>query len=394
MVENNVIAEDAESAGLLLYEPYSPNSGRTALHFTVNIGTICNLHCDYCYYSELREGHPMSRSELETVLRKISGYMVSSPKRYAKAVFLWYGGEPLLAGKSYFQDVIDLEQEIFPSSIEIVNRVQTNGTLIDEWYAKFFRDHDFGIGLSFDGLPEIHDSRRGDVKGNPTSDRVLHAIKLFKEYGINYQILVVIDEKMLGREEEIYRFLKSLDIDCKEYGADVDFLPVVDMQDPGRSMDPDIYAQFMITMFKIWSGSEGPSPVVRFFKSCVSNMLGFPGKSVLEFKTGCGGAPEIWWNGEVRFCTDAKGSPFYMGNIYTDDLATILAKSDEIKKHLYEERKNCFEGCKWSLICEGGCPLVWHDGRNHFCSTYQNFFPVVKEFAEKIRPQISGGISK
>ena len=36
--------------------------------------------------------------------------------------------------------------------------IQTNGTLVDEAWAAFFREHRFLVGLSIDGPPEIHDA--------------------------------------------------------------------------------------------------------------------------------------------------------------------------------------------------------------------------------------------
>lgn len=376
---------EKDNTEFMLYKPHLPDKGRTALCFTVNVGAPCNLRCDYCHYEGLSKDHPMSEFELETMLERIAEYITSSPKEYHQIVLLWHGGEPLLLGRSFFKSIIDLEQELFHSSIKIINRIQTNGTLVDDWHAEFFAKNKFDVALSFDGSHETHDRHRKDIKGDPTSSRVINGAKVLKKYGINLNIRTIIREDMLDREQEIYHYLKSFDSDY------VDILPGLNTRDPKCNLDPNIYAKFMINMFKVWTGKEGAHPEIRFLKSCVSKMLGFPGKSVLDFKTTCGGAPEIWWRGDIQYCIDAKGPDFYLGNIYIDDLTDILSKSDDIKKSLFKQRNKCFESCEWSHVCEGGCPIAWHDGHNHFCEAYQKLFPVVKEFAEKIRGRCQNG---
>lgn len=369
---------------LLLYEPYSSNSGRRSLYFAMNIGTMCNFKCSYCYYDPYKDGHLISKPLLNLIFQKIERYLSSPPSEYSKIMFLWIGGEPLLAGNQFYRDLIDLQQKTFPASVEVQNRIQTNGSLIDDWYAEFFRDHEFAIGLSFDGIPEIHDKYRKDINGNATSGRVINGMRLLKKNGVDFGILATICEEFWGREEEIYQYMKSL-------GANsIDFMPQLDMKNPDRALDPDIYTHFMINMFKVWTGKEGPNPPVRFLKSCVSKMLGFQGNSVLDFKRTCGVAPEIWRDGGVRYCTDAKALPeFYIGNIFREDLATILERSDQLKKRFFEQRKSCFEACEWSRVCEAGCPLDWRDGKNHFCGAYKKMFPVFREFANLIEKSLS-----
>ena len=72
--------------------------------------------------------------------------------------------------------------------------MQTNGTrLSDEWLA-FLRDHDIGVGVSLDGPPEIHDARRVDAAGRPTSARVREGIERMRAAGITrWGVLMVVD---------------------------------------------------------------------------------------------------------------------------------------------------------------------------------------------------------
>ena len=61
--------------------------------------------------------------------------------------------------------------DFFKRSVELVKRyrkpgqpvsysLQTNGTLLDDEWCRFFKENDFLIGLSLDGPEEMHDAYR------------------------------------------------------------------------------------------------------------------------------------------------------------------------------------------------------------------------------------------
>lgn len=76
------------------------------------------------------------------------------------ASFAWQGGEPLLAGKPFFEQVVRLQAAYAPPRTVISNALQTNGTLLDAEWAAFFKQYAFLIGVSLDGPQPIHDKHR------------------------------------------------------------------------------------------------------------------------------------------------------------------------------------------------------------------------------------------
>ena len=61
--------------------------------------------------------------------------------------------------------------------------MQTNGYLIEEEWAEFFREHGFLIGVSVDAYRDLHDSMRPDAHGAATYARVMSGVRLLRERG-------------------------------------------------------------------------------------------------------------------------------------------------------------------------------------------------------------------
>ena len=101
-------------------------------------------------------------------------------------------GEPTLRGLDFFREVIRLEKRFNRRGIRVINTIQTNGFALDEEWCRFFKEHDFLIGLSVDGTQEIHDRYRHDASGGATYARVKKAADLLDSFGVAYNILTVV----------------------------------------------------------------------------------------------------------------------------------------------------------------------------------------------------------
>ena len=69
----------------------------------------------------------------------------------------WQGGEPTLMGVDFFRRALELTERLRRPGQQIQHTIQTNGTLLtDEWCA-LLADHNFLVGISIDGPPQLHD---------------------------------------------------------------------------------------------------------------------------------------------------------------------------------------------------------------------------------------------
>jgi hypothetical protein len=74
-----------------------------------------------------------------------------------------------------------------------LHTMQTNGTLLDDEWAAFFKEHEFLMGISIDGPRALHDAYRVDKGGKPTFDKVLRGLRLLQKHGVDYNVLTTVN---------------------------------------------------------------------------------------------------------------------------------------------------------------------------------------------------------
>lgn len=120
--------------------------------------------------------------------------------------FLWHAGEPLSVGLPYMRSVMGhLTREGRPGG-KVGNSIQTNGTLLNKEWAAFFKEHAFGVGVSIDGPPELHDRNRVNWSNRPSHASVMRGIEHLKREGLSPGVLCVLTDETLDRPEALMEF--------------------------------------------------------------------------------------------------------------------------------------------------------------------------------------------
>ena len=93
------------------------------------VGDYCNNCCGYCFYHNVDQTlkKVMSFELLESFIRQHVELV------HGNLSFIWHGGEPLLAGLDFFEEVVRLQKLLIPKNKRIRNSIQTNGTLIGKY---------------------------------------------------------------------------------------------------------------------------------------------------------------------------------------------------------------------------------------------------------------------
>ncbi|MGL5245399.1 MAG: radical SAM protein, partial [Sarcina sp.] len=310
--------------------------------------SACNLKCTYCFYHSLSDKRDvksygtMNESTLETVVKK------ALKEADSECTFAFQGGEPTLAGLSFFKNLIDLENKYNYKNLKINNTIQTNGTLITEEWAIFLREHNFLVGISLDGPKDIHNLNRKDCKGMDTFNKVIKSINLLEKYNVQFNILCVITSKSCKHIKTIYNYFKSMNFKYVQFINCLD--PLYEQWGIyPYSLKPNDFTYFLKTLFDEWYRDfiSGNYISIRYFDSLIELMVN--GKS-----SSCG------MNGicTCQFVIESDGSvypcDFYvldkckLGNIENMSFKGIYESkiSQEFIKYSISinEKCNC---CKW-----------------------------------------------
>ncbi|WP_340010440.1 anaerobic sulfatase maturase [Paenibacillus sp. FSL H7-0690] len=345
----------------------------------------CNLACDYCYYSTAG-GHPQQPirvMDTELLERFIAQYMKRSS---GIATFSWQGGEPLLAGLPYFEQVISFQAKYAPPHTMISNALQTNGTLIHEKWAKFFKRYNFLVGISLDGPEPIHDAHRVTGLGKGSYDQVMRGIRHLQNEGVEYSILTVIHEDNVTKPDELMAFY------LEHTFPNIQFIPCMDFVSQksdvaGRfRITPEQYGVFLCRTFDLWYNEGYPELPIRIFENmllvfmhreaelCVHNSC-CPKMMVLET------------NGDAYPCDFFIDEEHRLGNIGQTDLEALLTSPlyDDFLLMKPNMNESCNK-CEYLSFCNGGCPRNrnWLDVNDrtevdYFCHSYKMFYSYAYE---------------
>ena len=353
----------------------------------------CNLRCAYCFYSGKTslypgERHPrMSEAVLDAVVRN------SLELRADQTSFSWQGGEPLIMGIEFYRKVVELQKKYGAGGQCVGNAVQTNATLINDEWAKLFREYNFLIGASLDGPAELHDYHRKTAAGRGSYDMVVRGIDTLRKHDVEFNILAVVNRVNAHRARDTYDFFME-----QGYGY-LQFIPVTDIEpETGElseySVRPEEYGEFLCELFDRWYENGFPNVSVRMFDALLE--MGVTGESPLcTFRGCCDSYLLVEHNGDVYPCDFFAERHWRLGNVLEagfPELETVPLRR-QFASSKAEVPDECRE-CRWLRQCYGGClrERAWHDGAFHghayLCTAFKRFFAHAGPRLDALREQI------
>ncbi len=356
-------------------------------------GAACNLRCDYCYYlekSNLYAGGGRQVLSDELLERFVRQYIESQTT--AEVLFCWHGGEPLLRPVDFYEKVVALQRR-YAGGRRIANSLQTNGTLVDDRWARFFHEHGWLVGVSVDGPEACHDAYRRTRGGGQSFAKVMAGIDTLNRHGVEWNALAVANRFNGDRPLAFYRFFK--DIGCRY----IQVTPVVErlcdhadgrrLASPGEtgqlapySIRPGQWGDFLCAIFDEWVRRDVGDYFVNLFDATLANWMGVP-PGVCTLARQCGHAGVMEHNGDVYACDHFVFPEYRLGNIRQQSLVEMMygerqqqfgrAKSDRLPRQCRQ--------CPWLGACHGECPrnrfaqtADGEPGLNYLCEGYRRFF--------------------
>ena len=386
-------------------------------------GSACNLDCAYCFYlskEKLRGGpgpghmgDPILEAFVKDYIESVTGDEV---------VFSWQGGEPMLLGIPFFEKAVALQRKYAKPGQRIENDLQTNGTLLDEDWARFLKANRFLVGLSIDGPRELHDQYRITKRGEPTFDKVYAAAQMLRRFGVPFNTLTCVHRYNASRPLDVYRFLR------RELGSTyLQFIPIVEPREfeataPGHidasrlphvgtprakpdhplsvvtpwSVDPDEYGYFLCKVWDEWQKRDVGKVLINFCETLVVQHMGQPSQ-VCVYAENCGKGVAVEHDGSVYACDHYVYPEYRLGNVRDRSLGELVfdpvqvrfgyAKSEGLPKHCHE--------CAFLRDCWGECPknriVLSPDGErglNYLCPGLKQFFKHAVPTAERMAQEL------
>jgi uncharacterized protein len=361
------------------------------------VSADCNLSCDYCFYLEKAalypqaKTHRMSQKVLEALISQAMQH-TAGPVRLA-----WQGGEPTLAGLDFFMQVVELEMQYARPGQIVGNALQTNGILLNEAWAEFLCQYKFLIGLSLDGPAELHDHYRRTKNQRASFSLVYPKIELLRQYGVAFNVLMVINAVTVNHPHALYHFLVENRIDF------VQFIPAVETDKNGKpapfSMPAEKYGDFLCIMFDLWYNGGKPRFSERMFEAFLSQLLAHESDLCL-FRKSCDSYLVVEANGDVYACDFFVEPAWKIGNLLEQPLRQLerAALRQQFAANKSALPAAC-RSCEWKKYCYGGCPKYRVMKQpNYMCAGYKKFFghsiPYLRDLARRLSAPQDVAISR
>jgi uncharacterized protein len=315
-------------------------------------GATCNLDCTYCFFLSKEKLYPdsrfrMSDETLETYIRQLL-----ESQRAPEVTISCQGGEPTLMGLDFFKRAMDYVTHYTRPGVTVGHTMQANGILLHDDWCEWFREHHFLIGLSLDGPQAMHDTYRVDKGGAPTFHKVLRAARLLQEHKVEFNILTTVNAANADHPLEVYRFLRD------EVGTQfMQFIPIVERineqgeigfqegnQVSERSVKPEQWGTFLITIFDEWVRRDVGTMFVQMFDAALASWYGAP-PALCIFAETRGNALALEHNDDLYSCVHFVEPKYLLGNIKHQHMIELVA-SDQQRQFGLHKRDSLPRYCR------------------------------------------------
>ena len=369
-------------------------------------GPICNLDCEYCFFLSKEMLYPGDRFRMADDLLETYIQQLLESHRTPDVTIAWQGGEPTMMGLDFFRRSVELVEKHKKPFQNVSYTIQTNGTLLDDAWAAFFKENEFLVGLSVDGPKSLHDKYRVDKRGNGSFDRVMRGHEVLLSHDVDVNVLCTVHAANVGHPLEVYRFFRD-DMRAQfiqlipivervtetllplanlgwstERGEDRPLYLQTGHHVTERTVEPEEFGRFLVAIFDEWVRNDVGEVFVQHFDTALANWYGEPA-GVCVFSETCGLAVALEHNGDLYSCDHYVEPDYLLGNIKDTPMVELVGSPQQIESGLAkrESLPEYCRSCDVRFACHGGCPKNrfistpdGEDGLNYLCAGYKMFY--------------------
>ena len=288
--------------------------------------------------------------------------------------FTWHGGEPTLAGLSFYQKVVRW-QKMFADGKTIHNELQTNGLLLNDAWCEFLAQHNWLVGLSIDGDQTAHNAHRVFETGRATYAQVYESLRRLQSAKVPVNALMAVHRGNV--HDPVQHYTHLLDLGFRHF----QFSPLT-QTDRSPEIQPwhisaKEYGNFLVHIFEHWQRHDVGRVSIQDFDSAYATLNGLPA-TLCSHSATCGNTFVVLKQGEVYSCDHYVSSDYFLGNITRSSLRDMQLSKQNVTFGL-EKTLNLPDACQQCSFvsqCQGGCQRhrLAIDGRNILCAGYKVFF--------------------
>lgn len=323
-----------------------------------------------------------------------------------------------MAGINFYKNVIRLQNKYAGNKV-VTNSIQTNGTLLNQDWCKFFADNRFLVGLSIDGPEYIHDSYRIDSKGKPTFKSVLKGLKMLQKYSVEFNVLACVTARSAKHPLEVYHFFKEQGVkfiqlipvvervsneEAKQLGLKLATPPLLNGTSENAkvtswSVGSEEYGDFLIQVFDQWVRKDVGKIFIMNFENALSAWVGMD-SPICVFARKCGQSMIVEHNGDIYSCDHYVYPGNYIGNIMRDMPGKLIrsSKQQQFGNSKEEALPHDCQNCTYLFACRGECPkhrfLKTGNGQlslNYLCKGYKKYFKHIDKYMKVMSLLLKNG---
>ncbi|MDH5718540.1 MAG: radical SAM protein [Spirochaetia bacterium] len=366
LLEKKYFFENQEAENKYIRQKYLEfldENERTPTQLIFSTTYACNLSCVYCFQSDYKEKEPLLT---ENITNKFFNYIEEKFKRETLRPYITlFGGEPLLAGKKYFNQLIYFLQKARDLNYEIA--IVTNGYTLEE-YVPVFKKEKFKIKeiqVTLDGGKIIHDKRRPAKGGHSTFNKITAGIDTALKNGYRINLRSVIDKENIKSLIDLAGF-------CDKKGwlgySSAFFETTLGRNYELHSCQYTNKLFDRLSMYKEYVNLAAHNPILKKF-----HQPSFHGMKYLyendelpmPIFDACPAAKKEWafdTKGNIYGCTASVGvENFKLGNFLDNE--EYKEKIEIWQKRDVLSIENC-KNCAVSLSCGAGCGVLAYKENN------------------------------
>lgn len=354
----------------------------------------CNSNCIYCDVVARKKPITITTELLDLSFERIDEYLRERTNENMEIV--WHGGEPLLSGLSFFENVIEYQNKHCKyTSNRVKHAIQSNLTLMDYKYIKILNRLNIKIiGTSYDP----HEGVRGFGRNRDSKSYLklfFKGVNILQQYKIEWGFIYVVTKRDLNIPLDIFYLLSNLKLN-----GGFSFHPVLLYENRDNNdilITPIEYAEFLGEIFKVWWKNRERYPGVDPFRSLLDRYTNSPEGNITCNDSGACAYSHIYIGptGELSHCgRSADWNVITYGNIKGKSL--IEAFQDPIREQIANRKEilpqNECRNCEYWKICNGGCPMdSWNihksfEHKTNWCSVNKVFLRKYFEPITKLKP--------